>query len=192
MKKPLRHCKMWLMQSIPPLDEDVLVMDDFTRTREMNIITLFLKKIEQHNKAALSAPVVREMKMLFPELTTERIHALFMWTMLMFGRTSRTSCSGCEKKSVSSASASEQISVEINEQNVTDIHGITAARSEQVSGPPPDRGDDSLIVMHDSVGHAGMKDPILQSIRDSSPLLVAMSDSEKDCLEKDYCSVFVM
>ena len=63
------------------LERDPLKMDDALKAHELNIVWTLLKRISEHNLGVLSAPLVRGMKDMFPELTTERINALFVWTI---------------------------------------------------------------------------------------------------------------
>ena len=82
--------------------DETLILDDELKSREMNIIWTLLAKIKEKNQTFLTASLVREMKELFPELSSERVFALFMWTVWMHERSSksrsdensRVSCSG--------------------------------------------------------------------------------------------------
>ena len=62
---------------------------------------------------------MQEMKLKFPELTTERLHALFMWTVWMFERTNQNSCPSHEEDSVPSATALKELSVVGSEEEKT-------------------------------------------------------------------------
>ena len=58
--------------------------------REIDIIRTLLTKIKEKNQTFLTASLVREMKELFPELSSERVFALFMWTIWMHERSNKS------------------------------------------------------------------------------------------------------
>ena len=70
--------------------EEVLEMGEDLKAREMNIVWTLLKKIKEKSQTVLTVPLVCEMKQMFPELTMERIHALFAWTVWMAKRSDDT------------------------------------------------------------------------------------------------------
>jgi hypothetical protein len=55
----------------------------------MNIIWTLLAKIKEGNHTSLTASLVRDMKEQFPELSSERIFALFTWTIWMYERSGK-------------------------------------------------------------------------------------------------------
>ena len=69
--------------------DETLVLDDELKNREMNIIWTLLTKIKEGNQTSLTASMVRDMKKQFPELSSERIFALFTWTIWMYERSGK-------------------------------------------------------------------------------------------------------
>ena len=64
---------------------NIMTMDESIKARELNIISTLLRKIQEIGRPALSAELVSAMKAEFPEMSTERIFALFQWTIWMSG-----------------------------------------------------------------------------------------------------------
>ena len=64
---------------------NIMAMDESTKVRELNIISTLLRKVREIGQPAMSAELVSAMKSKFPEMSTERIFALFQWTTWMSG-----------------------------------------------------------------------------------------------------------
>ena len=69
--------------------DGTLVLDEELKERELSIVWTLLTKIKKKNQTFLTASMVREMKELYPELSAERINALFTWTVWMHEHSSK-------------------------------------------------------------------------------------------------------
>ena len=65
----------------PLVEEEPLVMDELERLRELDIIATLMRTIKEVGRPDISMKLVNAMKAKFPELTVERIYALFQWTV---------------------------------------------------------------------------------------------------------------
>ena len=64
---------------------DIMAMDESTKVRELNMISTLLRKIQEIGRPTMSEELVSAMKAEYPEVSTERIFALFQWTIWMSG-----------------------------------------------------------------------------------------------------------
>ena len=64
-------------------EPELLRMDQETKLRELTIIETLMRRINASAQTGLSWSLVSSMKRDYPELTTDRINALFVWTVWM-------------------------------------------------------------------------------------------------------------
>ena len=91
---------------------DPMMMDEAIKVRELRIVETLIRRIHEHGLPTLSAPLVSSMKLVFPDLTTERINAMFQWTVRMQRMHEARSGDGLievEKKSVESQTLSTEV-----------------------------------------------------------------------------------
>ena len=152
------------------------------KDRELNILATFLRKIEQHKKATLSVSLVQEMKALFPEVTTEMLHALFVWTAWMAERATTT----LDVVPVEHSSTSV---VEESESSVVfsggDLSNVCVEMAPATSECAPDISVDVLSEVCQFTENADDRDPVLPVVVISSPSSFLMSDSDDDRHEEE-------
>ena len=63
------------------VEDEPLILDEVKKSHELNIISTLIKKINEIGRSTMSTSLVTAMRAEFPELTPERIFALFEWTV---------------------------------------------------------------------------------------------------------------
>ena len=62
-------------------DDDLVVLDEVKKNHEKQIIATLMRKIQEIGSPCLSSSLVNDMQASFPEVSAERIAALFEWTI---------------------------------------------------------------------------------------------------------------
>ena len=132
-------------------DDDLVVLDEVKKNHEMQIIATLMRKIQEIGSPCLSSSLVNDMQALFPEVSAERIAALFEWTIWV----SRIKSGSAVTDATSALDTSEVMTVRQIDQQV-----VFVGSQDSAAGPDDNPCRDPML--------SGLD--VLPPSRNSSPM----------------------